>query len=97
MVRQWQDLFYDERHSHTEMHNPDFVKLAEAMGVKALRATTDEELDDVMEEFINYRDGPILLDAVVMKTEHVYPMVAAGSALNEMVLHPTIAARNGAK
>jgi len=88
MVRQWQDLFYDERHSHTEMFNPDFVKLAESMGCKGLRATTDEELDAVMPEFINYRDGPIVLEAVTMKTEHVYPMVAAGAALDEMVYHP---------
>ena len=88
MVRQWQDLFYDERHSHTEMFNPDFVKLAESMGCKALRATTDEELDAVMPEFVNYRGGPIVLEAVTLKTEHVYPMVAAGAALQEMVYHP---------
>ena len=44
MVLQWQDLFYDRRYSHTEMHNPDFVKLAESMGVKALRCDSLDEL-----------------------------------------------------
>ncbi|KAJ3361170.1 Acetolactate synthase, mitochondrial [Allomyces javanicus] len=86
MVKQWQDLFYEERFSGTPMVNPDFVKLAEAMGVKALRASTPEELEVAMAEFLNYNDGPVLLEARVCKREHVYPMVPAGKGLHEMVL-----------
>ncbi|ORZ41721.1 Thiamin diphosphate-binding protein [Catenaria anguillulae PL171] len=88
MVRQWQDLFYDQRYAGTEMCNPDFVKLAEAFGVKGLRAETPEELDAKMDEFLKYNDGPVLLEARVCKKEHVYPMVPAGKALDEMVLGP---------
>lgn len=144
MVRQWQDLFYDERHSHTKMVNPDFVKLAEAMHVKGLRASTDAELEQIMyrenymylrgsclslymhfyvqckehrlgntgnhgwlvcvthdqfdfhrPEFINYTDGPVVLDARVLSTEHVYPMVAAGCALDNMTHHPKLRTVDG--
>ncbi|KAJ3154281.1 Acetolactate synthase, mitochondrial [Geranomyces variabilis] len=85
MVKQWQDLFYDKRYSGTTMHNPDFVKLAESMGCKGLRARTMEELPAVMAEFLA-TDEPVILDAVVCKHEHVYPMVPAGKALHEMEL-----------
>lgn len=89
MVKQWQDLFYEERHSHTDMINPDFVKMAEAFGIRGLKASTSAELPAVMEEFINHK-GPVLLEACVSKMEHVYPMVAAGCALDEMKLHPEL-------
>lgn len=87
MVKQWQDLFYDERYSHTEMHNPDFCKLIEAMHCGAFRVTKLEDLPRVMEEFLAY-DGPAVLDALVEKHEHVYPMVPAGQSVDEMVLGP---------
>ena len=76
MVQQWQDLFYDSRYAHTRMTNPDFVALAKAMGVHAIRCLTVEELPAKMKEFLEY-DGsrPVLLDVVVDKTEHVFPMV----------------------
>ena len=74
------------------MTNPDFVKLAEAMGVKAIRVETAEELPAKMKEFLEYRgDRPILMECIVEKNEHVFPMVAAGSALNEFILHPRLA------
>ena len=85
MVKQWQDLFYDERYSGTPMVNPDWVKLAEAMRMKGLRVTTEEELPRLMAEFLAH-DGPIVMEAVVCKEEHVYPMVPAGRGLDEMVL-----------
>jgi len=88
MVKQWQDLFYDKRYSHTEMFNPDFVAVAEGMGARALRCSDPAELDATMKEFIDYRDGPILLEVKVDKREHVYPMVPGGKALDEMVLGP---------
>eukprot|EP00834_Sanchytrium_tribonematis_P005396 NODE_323_length_9725_cov_0.840536.p13 type:complete len:116 gc:universal NODE_323_length_9725_cov_0.840536:3836-4183(+) len=85
MVRQWQDLFYEERYSGTAMVNPDFVKMAQSFGVKGLRVSDPSKLHSVMKEFIEYDDGPIVLDCVVDKTEHCYPMVPAGKGLDEMV------------
>ncbi len=68
MVLQWQDLFYDNRYSHTRMTNPDFIKLAESMGAKALRCSTAEELPAKMKEFLEY-DGsrPIVMECLVNK------------------------------
>ncbi len=85
MVKQWQDLFYKERYSHTTMHNPDFAKLAEAMNCKGLRCADKQDLPSKMSEFIEH-DGPIAMEVVVEKHEHVYPMVPAGKALHEMEL-----------
>ena len=85
MVKQWQDLFYSERYSHTEMHNPDFVKWAEAMHCRGIRCESLGELPAKMKEFIEC-DEPVMMDCVVEKHEHVYPMVPAGAALHEMEL-----------
>lgn len=85
MVKQWQDLFYEERYSGTPMVNPRFDKLAEAMGVKGLYVDKESDLEAVMKEFLEH-DGPVLLEAKVEKDEHVYPMVPAGKGLHEMVL-----------
>ncbi|CAG8623224.1 7566_t:CDS:2 [Paraglomus brasilianum] len=90
MVKQWQDLFYEERYSQTEMINPDFVKFAESMGVKALRIRTEQELPEKMKEFLEYNDGPIVCNVVIEKHEHVYPMVPAGKALHEFIVHPNL-------
>ncbi|MHB1156797.1 MAG: biosynthetic-type acetolactate synthase large subunit [Phycisphaerales bacterium] len=87
MVKQWQDLFYQERYSHTQMHNPDFVMLAEAMHCKGFRVTKAADLPKVMEAFLAH-DGPAIMDAVVEKHEHVYPMMPAGKSVDEMVLGP---------
>jgi acetolactate synthase-1/2/3 large subunit len=87
MVKQWQDLFYEERYSHTEMHNPDFCKLLEAMHCKAVRVTKLEDLPAKMKEFLDH-DGPAILEAMVEKHEHVYPMLPAGRTVDEMVLGP---------
>ncbi|KAF9423022.1 Acetolactate synthase, mitochondrial [Podila epigama] len=87
MVKQWQDLFYEERYSGTQMFNPDFVKLAEAMGMKGIRATSMQDLPGAMAEFLAH-DGPVVMEAKVEKHEHVYPMVPAGKALHEFIVHP---------
>ncbi|RKP08818.1 acetolactate synthase [Thamnocephalis sphaerospora] len=87
MVKQWQDLFYEERYSGTPMRNPDFVKLAESMGCRGLRVRSQVELPEAMAEFLRH-DGPIVMEAMVDPTEHVYPMVPAGKALHEMVMAP---------
>ncbi|WRT66295.1 acetolactate synthase, mitochondrial [Kwoniella shivajii] len=90
MVEQWQDLFYENRYSHTRMTNPDFIKLSESMGAKALRCTTIKDLPAMMKEFLEY-DGtrPIVMECLV-SSEHVYPMVPAGKALHEQILHPLL-------
>jgi acetolactate synthase-1/2/3 large subunit len=91
MVVQWQDLFYERRYSHTEMTNPDFVKLANAMGVHAMRCTRAEDLPRMMKEFLEYDNSrPVLMECVVEKCEHVFPMVPAGKALHEQMLHPSL-------
>lgn len=78
------------------MTNPDFIALAESMGTKALRCTKKEDLEPMMKEFMEY-DGtrPILMECVV-SSEHVYPMVPAGKALHEQILHPLHQKKNTA-
>ncbi|KAF8197606.1 thiamine diphosphate-binding protein [Pholiota molesta] len=92
MVQQWQDLFYDKRYSHTKMVNPDFILLAQSMGVHGIRCHTAEELPAKMKEFLEY-DGsrPVLMECLVEKNEHVFPMVPAGKALHEQLMHPSLA------
>jgi len=87
MVKQWQDLFYSERYSHSEMHNPDFVKLIEAMHCKATRCTQASELSEAMRDFLAH-DGPAVFECLVEKHEHVYPMLPAGKTVDDMVLGP---------
>src|ERR1700712_185027 len=86
MVKQWQDLFYEERYSGTIMHNPDFVKLAEAMHIKGMRVEKTSDLSAKMKEFLEH-DGPVLLDCRVCKKEPLYPMVPGGKALDDFILH----------
>ncbi|KAI9018565.1 large subunit of biosynthetic type acetolactate synthase [Phycomyces nitens] len=93
MVKQWQDLFYKNRYSGTTMKNPDFCKLAEAMGVKAIRVTKTSEIEEKMAEFLAH-DGPVLMDAVVCKKEHLFPMVPGGKALDDFIIHPSLEKRN---
>ncbi len=85
MVRQWQELFYDKRYSHTDINNgPDFIKLAEAFGVKAIRVLKPEEVIPALQEAKN-TNGPVLIDFVVEAEENVFPMVPAGGSINEML------------
>jgi acetolactate synthase-1/2/3 large subunit len=86
MVRQWQELIYNNRYSHIDLAgSPDFVKLAEAYGVKGLRATNKEEARLAWQEALD-TPGPVLLDFVVNKSENVYPMVAVGSTIDQMIM-----------
>ncbi|MEK3889304.1 acetolactate synthase large subunit [Bacillus sp. FSL K6-3431] len=85
MVRQWQELFYEERYSHSIFSGqPDFVKLAEAYGIKGYRATTEEEAKAVIEKAFNIPE-PVLIDFRVVQKEFVNPMVAQGKGLHEMI------------
>ncbi|KAK4058574.1 Acetolactate synthase, mitochondrial [Microbotryomycetes sp. JL221] len=91
MVLQWQDLFYDKRYSHTEMINPDFVALAQSMRVHAIRCDNLNDLPSKMKEFMEYDNNkPVLFDARCVKNEHVMPMIPAGKALHELILHPSL-------
>jgi acetolactate synthase I/II/III large subunit len=86
MVRQWQELFYQERFSETPLADlPDLVKLAEAYGCLGLRATKVEELDGVIERALDHKGGPTIVDIRVKREEKVYPMVPAGAPLNDMI------------
>jgi acetolactate synthase-1/2/3 large subunit len=85
MVRQWQELFYDERYSETHLKNPDFVKIADAYGIKGRKVTKREELDDAIKEMINHK-GAYLLEVVVETKGMVLPMVPAGSNITNIIL-----------
>jgi acetolactate synthase-1/2/3 large subunit len=86
MVRQWQQLFYDKRYSHTQLDitNPDFVKLAEAYHCLGLRAGKREEVKPVIERALK-EPGPVIIDFVVEKEENVFPMVPAGASNKDMI------------
>ncbi|WP_027007240.1 biosynthetic-type acetolactate synthase large subunit [Conexibacter woesei] len=85
MVRQWQELFWDNRYSHVDMgQSPDFVKLAEAYGATGLRLTNKETLVDDLRGAIA-TEGPVVVDIRVTREENVYPMIAPGAAAREMV------------
>ncbi|MGO4496864.1 biosynthetic-type acetolactate synthase large subunit [Paenibacillus sp. 2RAB27] len=86
MVRQWQEIIYENRYSHIDLAgSPDFVKLAEAYGVKGLRATTKEEARRVWQEALD-TPGPVVIDFVVPKGENVFPMVKAGDTISDMLM-----------
>ncbi|KAK6455157.1 acetolactate synthase [Scheffersomyces xylosifermentans] len=85
MVTQWQSLFYEHRYSHTHQSNPDFMKLADAMGVQGIRVSTQEELKSGVKAFLD-ATGPVLLEVIVEKKVPVLPMVPAGSALDDFIL-----------
>ena len=85
MVKQWQDRFYEGRYSHTEMHNPDFKALAEAMHVKGVRCESKAELPGKIAELLAH-DGPVVGDFLIEKHEHVYPMLPAGKTVDDMIL-----------
>ncbi|AHL72330.1 acetolactate synthase large subunit [Bacillus altitudinis MN12] len=85
MVRQWQEIFYEERYSHSKFsEQPDFVKLSEAYGIKGIRISSDEEAQEKLEEALTSRE-PVFIDVNVARDEKVFPMVAPGKGLHEMV------------
>ena len=87
MVRQWQEFFYDRRYASTPITGPDFVKLANAHGIPAMRVTKPEEVFAAF-EFGHKNQGPVVIEFQVEMEEAVYPMVPAGAALNEMLRRP---------
>jgi acetolactate synthase-1/2/3 large subunit len=86
MVRQWQEIIYKGRYSHIDLEgSPDFVKLAEAYGVKGLRATNKDEAESAWQEAMN-TPGHVVVEFVVRKGENVYPMVQAGDTIDQMIM-----------
>ena len=85
MVRQWQELFFNERYSYTEMENPDFVAIARAFRIAAREVSRREELDEAISEMMA-TDGPYLLVADVEKSGIVYPMVPAGASISNILM-----------
>ncbi len=87
MVRQWQELFYGKRYVATPLSSPDFVKIAEAYGIPALRVERREEVAPAIQKAMA-EPGPFLIDFIVEPEENVYPMVPPGAALAEVLEEP---------
>ena len=89
MVRQWQELFYDDRKSGVDLEgNPDFVKLAESFGIKGFNLRRPGDVKRVLKNALEYNDGPCLINCEVEKTDNVFPMVPAGAPLEHMLIEP---------
>ncbi|MCK4859273.1 MAG: biosynthetic-type acetolactate synthase large subunit [Candidatus Omnitrophica bacterium] len=84
MVRQWQELFYKKRYSHTHLVNPDFVKLAEAYGAVGFRIVKNEDVAPALKKALKIKE-PVVMDFVIEEEENVFPMVPAGEAIDRMI------------
>jgi acetolactate synthase-1/2/3 large subunit len=88
MVRQWQEFFYDRNYAATPLLNPDFAKLAEAYGIRSMTISQRSEVVPAVEA-ARQHEGPVLINFKVEQEDTVYPMVAAGSALHDMIRRPS--------
>jgi acetolactate synthase I/II/III large subunit len=86
MVTQWQNIFYEDRYAHTHSENPNFMKLADAMGIQARRCIRPDDVKDALTWLIE-SDGPAFLEVVTDKKVPVLPMVPAGSGLHEFLIY----------
>jgi acetolactate synthase-1/2/3 large subunit len=95
MVRQWQEMFYDERYSEVNLSGtlPDFVKWAESMGCVGIRVEAPEEVEAAIDKANSINDRPVVVDFRVAAEEKVFPMVAAGQSNDDIMLHPAQNAR----
>ncbi|MDE6335811.1 MAG: acetolactate synthase large subunit, partial [Muribaculaceae bacterium] len=85
-VRQWQHLFFKSRYSATPMKNPDFVRLAEAYGIKAEDVAHRDQLADAVERMVAY-DGAYILNVNIDETDMVFPMTPGGHGVDEILLN----------
>jgi acetolactate synthase-1/2/3 large subunit len=86
MVRQWQELFYKKRYSHTILEScPDFVKLAESYGAVGMRITKKKDVKKAIKDALKITDKPVMMDFRVEQEENVFPMVPSGQAINKMI------------
>ena len=92
MVRQWQELFYGRRYSHTCMKGqPDFIKIAEAYGHVGIRVEKPEDVEPALRKaFTDHKDDLVFLDIRTCREANVFPMVAAGKGLSEIILSELI-------
>ncbi len=89
MVRQWQEMFYDDRTSGVDLEgNPDFVKLAESFGIKGFNLRRPGDVKRVLQNALDYNEGPCLINCEVEKTDNVFPMIPAGAAIEDMLIEP---------
>lgn len=87
MVRQWQELFFENRYSGVDLvGNPDFVKLAESYGARGFRVRRAGDVRRVLKQAMEYNDGPCVIDACVEKEGNVFPMIPAGAAVKDMII-----------
>ncbi len=88
MVRQWQELFHDEKYSFTDLRdsNPDFVKVARAFGLPAYTTDKADEVEGLLKNALNHRQGPVLLEFKVVKEDMVFPMVPTGASISDMIV-----------
>jgi len=89
MVRQWQELFFEDRKSGVDLEgNPDFVKLAAAYGIQGFNIKRPADTGRVLQKALDYNEGPCLIHAECCKTDNVFPMIPAGAALEDMLTEP---------
>ena len=89
MVRQWQNIFYDNRLSGVDLEgNPNFVQIAKSYGIKGFFIKRSSDVRKILSEALKYNEGPCLIDIEVEKEDNVYPMVPAGAPLSDMILEP---------
>ena len=88
MVRQWQELFFDDRKSGVDLEgSPDFAKLADAYdGALGLTLKRPADIRTILQRAMDYKDGPVVINAMVEKTDNVFPMIPAGAPLEDMLI-----------
>ena len=91
MVRQWQEMFYDERYSEVYLSTdcPDYVKWAEAMGCVGIRVESPEEVEPAIEKANSINDRTVVVEFRTDSDEKVFPMVPAGKSNDDLIVHPT--------
>ena len=87
MVREWQELFYNRKYVHTQLYNPDFVRIAEAYGIAAARVKDKLDVIPAIEKAMEH-NGPFLIDFVIEPEENVFPIVPPGAALVQSIEMP---------
>ena len=88
MVRQWQQLFFDNRYSQVELKNPDFVAISKGFGIASTKVELRENLSEALDIMFAH-DGPYVLEVVVEKEDNLFPMVPSGAACSDIILEPS--------
>lgn len=87
MVRQWQDMFYENRLCGVDLEgNPDFVSLGRAYGIRGFRISFPSQVDDVISQALDYNDGPCIIHAEVVREDGVFPMIPSGKSAEHMII-----------